>query len=320
MRFATITMPTPFPIGAVNVFLVLDEPLTLIDAGPKTPEALATLREGFRKVDRRFSDLRRLILTHTHEDHYGLARTLRDEVPELEILVHPWEMGHTEDSAADRDARAMLLRVAGVPQETIMQFAAAFDESRSRYADPLAVEEFSELRDDAEIEFATGTLRVVHTPGHTPGSCSLVREANRTIFAGDTILKRITPNPVLYPDPIDPTRRFRSLAEYLVSLARLRSFAPTLVYGAHGAPVDDYEELFNRYLRSIRDRQRDVMERLPKEGATAWQLAREMFPDASGIHAYLALSEASAHLDLAHAECKIDVEMRGEEEVFRRAI
>jgi glyoxylase-like metal-dependent hydrolase (beta-lactamase superfamily II) len=51
------------------------------------------------------------------------------------------------------------------------------------------------------------------------------------------VLKRITPNPVLSPDPVDPTRRFRSLAEYLVSLARLRSLHPTLVYGGHGDAV-----------------------------------------------------------------------------------
>ena len=320
MRSATITLPTPFPVGPVNVFLILDDPPTLIDAGPKTPEALAALREGFRNAGLRFSDLRRLILTHTHEDHCGLARTLRDEAPELEILVHPWERGHVEDSAIDRDARARLLRVAGVPREMIASFAESFDESRRRYADTLAGGEVSELRDDAEIEFAAGTLRVVHTPGHTPGSCSLVREANRTIFAGDTVLKRITPNPVLYPDPVDASRRFQSLAEYQVSLARLRGFAPTLLYGAHGDAVEDYEELFNRYLRSIRDRQRAVIDRLPKEGATAWQIARAMFPDARGVHAYLALSEASAHLDLARTEGKIDVETRDEEEVFRREV
>ena len=85
-------------------------------------------------------------------------------------------------------------------------------------------DEYSELRDDAELEFETGTLRIVHTPGHTPGSCSFVREADRTVIAGDCVLKRITPNPVLSPDPIDPSKRFASLAEYLVSLARLRTF------------------------------------------------------------------------------------------------
>ena len=101
-------------------------------------------------------------------------------------------------------------------------------------------------------------------PGHTPGSCSFLREADRTVIAGDCVLKRITPNPVLSPDPFDPAKRFPSLAEYLVSLARLRSFSPTLVYGGHGEPVHDFEELFHRYFRAIQERQAEVIGLVPK--------------------------------------------------------
>ena len=86
-----------------------------------------------------------------------------------------------------------------------------------------------------------------------------MREADRTVIAGDCVLKRITPNPILSPDPVDPSKRFASLAEYLVSLARLRTFAPTLVHGGHGEPVHDFEELFNRYFRAIRERQAEVI-------------------------------------------------------------
>jgi glyoxylase-like metal-dependent hydrolase (beta-lactamase superfamily II) len=187
-----------------------------------------------------------------------------------------------------------------------------------KYADSFADHEYSALWDDAELEFATGSLRIVHTPGHTPGSCSFVREADRTVIAGDCVLKRITPNPVLSPDPIDPSKRFPSLAEYLVSLARLRTFAPTLVHGGHGEPVRDYEELFNRYLRAIGDRQNQVMSLIPREGATAWQIARQMFPQADDVHRFLAVSEAVAHLDLARMEGKITMELSGLKEVYSR--
>jgi glyoxylase-like metal-dependent hydrolase (beta-lactamase superfamily II) len=128
----------------------------------------------------------------------------------------------------------------------------------------------------------------------------------------------VTPNPVLSPDPVDPSRRFHSLAEYLVSLARLRSFAPTLVYGGHGDAVNDYEELFNRYLRAIRERQSAVIELLPQAGATAWEVSRELFPDSTDVHRFLAVSEAAAHLDLAHTENKIAVELSDGREVYRR--
>jgi len=186
-----------------------------------------------------------------------------------------------------------------------------------RYADSFADHEYSPLWDNAELEFESGTLRIVHTPGHTPGSCSFIREADRTVIAGDCILKRITPNPVLSPDPIDPTKRFPSLAEYLVSLARLRTFAPTLVYGGHGDPVHDYDELFNRYIRAIQERQSQVIKLVPKDGATAWNVAQAMFPGTDDVHRFLAVSEAVAHLDLAHTEGKLAYELSGATEVYK---
>ena len=187
-----------------------------------------------------------------------------------------------------------------------------------QYAESLEDDHCTELVDGDELEFDAGVLRVVHTPGHTPGSCSFLREADRTIIAGDCVLKRITPNPVISPDPIDPSRRFRSLAEYLVSLARVRSFAPTLVYGGHGEPIHDYEELFNRYLRAIRERQETVIGFVPKNGATAWEVSRKMFPDADDVHRFLAVSEAVAHLDYAESEGKIAVEISDGREVYRQ--
>ncbi|HEY0547657.1 MAG TPA: MBL fold metallo-hydrolase [Pyrinomonadaceae bacterium] len=317
MKIVSISVPTPFYVGPVNCYLIAEDPLTLIDTGPKTREAAEALREGLRRAGFRVADLRRIILTHAHEDHCGLARSLRDEAKDAEILVHGWETGHRVGRLEYEEHRNLLVR-AGVPDEEIEQMRRMYEGVRA-LADALEDDEHSELKDNAEIEFATGTLRVVHTPGHTPGSCSFLREADRTIIAGDCVLKRITPNPVLSPDPVDPSRRFRSLAEYLVSLARLRSLAPTLVHGGHGEDVTDYEELFNRYLRAIRERQADVIRLVPKTGATAWDISQELFPGAGDVHRFLAVSESVAHLDLAHSEGKLAVEFTSDREVYRKA-
>ena len=85
---------------------------------------------------------------------------------------------------------------------------------------------------------------------------------------------------------------------------------------AMATPVNDYEELFNRYLRAIRERQAEVIRLVTKAGVSAWDVSRNMFPDTDDVHRFLAVSEAVAHLDLAHSEGKLAVEMNGKREVY----
>ena len=315
MKIIPISVPTPFYIGPVNVYLIAEDPITIIDTGPKTNEAVAALRDGLRAAGFRVSDIRRIVLTHAHEDHCGLAKSLRDEAKNAEVLVHEWETGHRHSRLEYEEHRKLLER-AGVPDAEIRRLRSMYEGVR-QYADSFADNEYAPLWDDSDLAFESGTLRIVHTPGHTPGSCSFVREADRTVIAGDCVLKRITPNPVLSPDPIDSSKRFPSLAEYLVSLARIRAFAPTLVYGGHGEPVHDYDELFNRYIRAIQDRQIQVIKLVSEEGASAWDVALKMFPGTDDVHRFLAVSEAVAHLDLAHTEGKLALELSGPKEVYK---
>ena len=315
MRVVRISVPTPFYVGPVNVYLIAEDPITIIDTGPKTKEAIEALRSGLRAAGFRLSDVRRIVLTHAHEDHCGLARAVRDEAKHAEVLVHEWETGHRHSRLEYEEHRQLLVR-AGVPEDELQLMRRMYDGVR-QYADSLADNEYAPLWDDSELQFETGSLRILHTPGHTPGSCSFLREADRTLIAGDCVLKRITPNPVLSPDPLNPAKRFPSLGEYLVSLARLRACAPTLVYGGHGDPIHDFEELFHRYFRAVQQRQGEVIGLVKKNGVTAWEVSRALFPGADDVHRFLAVSEAVAHLDLAHSEGKIAVELKGPTEMYK---
>lgn len=318
MKIIPLAIPTPFYVGDVNVYLIKEEPLTLIDVGPKTKEAADALREKLRRERAEISDIKRIVLTHAHEDHCGLAKQVRDEAKNAEIFVHRWETGHLFGRLAREEHHKLMIR-AGVPDAVFREMQDIYKDI-SLLTDALTEGEFSPLQDEMELEFASGVLKVLHTPGHTPGSCSFLREANRTIVCGDCVLKRVTPNPILSPDPIDKEKRFKSLAEYLVSLARIRSAKPTLVYGGHGEPISDFEEIFNRYVRAIDERQRRVISLVSKQGATAFDVARKLFPSAIGkdVHRFLAISEAVAHLDYAEAEGKIAVEFKEGAEFYRK--
>ena len=72
----TLSIPTPFPVGPVNVYLAEGEPLTLVDVGPRYDPARESLREALAGRGYRVADLQRIVITHAHADHYGLAAEL----------------------------------------------------------------------------------------------------------------------------------------------------------------------------------------------------------------------------------------------------
>src|ERR1700758_4795525 len=118
MKIIPLSLPTPFYIGAVNVYVIKEDPVTLIDTGPKTKEAIKALRSGLRQAGISVADIRRIVLTHAHEDHCGLARALRDEAKDAEVFVHNWETGHRA-GRLEHEENLKLLQGAGVPEGEI---------------------------------------------------------------------------------------------------------------------------------------------------------------------------------------------------------
>jgi glyoxylase-like metal-dependent hydrolase (beta-lactamase superfamily II) len=311
MKVHKISVPTPFYVGPVNVYLIEEDPLTLIDVGPRTDEAIEALRTGLLRLGHRLSDIQRIIVTHAHADHYGLAKTVVEESG-ASVHIHAWDAPAVSPNT-NLEAYRNLLIAAGVPLQVIDKMLAGQAHFLG-WAHQL--DKVETLQDEDEINFEHESLTVVHTPGHTPGSISLARMSNRMVFTSDTVLKNITPNPVLSPDPVDEKKRFQSLGEYLVSLARLRSFAPTLLRGGHGDDVTDYDEHFNRLYRHTQTRQAKLIGLLTGAGSNAWDASEKLFPTANGYHKFLALSETQAHLDYAVSEGKLAIESKDGQEIF----
>jgi glyoxylase-like metal-dependent hydrolase (beta-lactamase superfamily II) len=108
-----------------------------------TPQAAEALRRELGRHGVQFSDVRRIVLTHAHEDHCGLAKQVRDEAKNAEIYIHEWETGHLFGRLAHDDHRNLMMR-SGVP-------AGVFDERRGMYeeisllTDSLADGDFHDL-------------------------------------------------------------------------------------------------------------------------------------------------------------------------------
>src|SRR5215475_8242234 len=134
MRIEKLSLPTPFPVGPINIYIIAEEPITLLDTGPKTADALAALREQLRSLGLIVRDIQRIILTHTHEDHCGLAGVLQYESG-AGVYVHEWEYQNISQQRQNRVNRR-LLKQAGVPDEKVEEIAARYQWVHE-FADPV---------------------------------------------------------------------------------------------------------------------------------------------------------------------------------------
>ena len=120
-----------------------------------------------------------VFLTHGHFDHVAGLATLKEAFPDVKIFIHK-EDAHLIGNEGDESQRAALRQVG------FMQFLPAV--SSLPEADFL-VDEGDELSALSGIAEFSGWM-VLHTPGHTPGSCCLYSEVHKTLFSGDTIFYR----------------------------------------------------------------------------------------------------------------------------------
>jgi glyoxylase-like metal-dependent hydrolase (beta-lactamase superfamily II) len=200
-------------IGA-NAFLIDDGELTLVDAGHRG--SIRLLRGYLERIDRKVSDITRIVCTHGHPDHIGGVQEIA-QVSGAQVLMHPADMERLHIKLRD------VFSGRPVPGAIIAYL------TRAPEASPLS---------DGDVIPALGGLRVVHTPGHTPGSICLYSEERRLVIVGDILQRargQVTyPNYVFTDDMGLARRSIARLAELDIETI-LFSHYPALREGARDA-------------------------------------------------------------------------------------
>lgn len=302
-----LRLPIPFPIGHVNTYLLRGDPLTLVDAGPRWPEALTALEAALAGEGTRLEDVELLIVTHQHEDHAGLAGTVRNRSG-CSVAAHALVAGLLEsepESRAREDAYEMaLMKLHGVPAE-VVRTVPAISADAQQFSDSLAVDHL--LADGDTLTAGGRELHVRLRPGHSPTDTIFVDEDGAALVADHLLLDNpavtVAHRPPQGSD--DPRLRPRALLVYRDSLAATKSDAIGRAYAGHGAPIDDVNDVIAARIATQDRRAERILRELRAGARTGWEVVTSIWKGSPGRDEdhpmpiqFLVLSDVLAHIDL----------------------
>ena len=293
-----LAIPTPFAVGRVNVYLIDDDPLTLVDAGPNSGTSFDELQRGIAGLGHRLEDIELVILTHQHIDHLGLVSLVAErsgaEVAAIDVAV-PFVENFSSEAQADDDFATDIMVRHGIPEDVV---AALQSVSRAFRAWGAAVKVTRPLHDGETLALRDRELCVWHRPGHSPTDTVFHDTDRRILIAADHLLGHISSNPLITRPRDGSGERPQALVQYLDSLAATREMDVDLVLPGHGDPVTDHRSLIDQRFNLHRRRADKIHRLLEEEPRSAYELAQALWGNIAVTQAYLTLSEVLGHLDL----------------------
>ena len=293
-------VPLPLPgdaLKAVNVYLIEDDDgYTLVDSGWDTPTSWQALTDGLRRVDADVREVRRVLVTHLHHDHVGQATALHRAAGAQVWLGADERRGYESvlyHMADGIKSQSEYLRRGGAGE------LAAHIEALIPV--PPTVDWDPPQCWAADGELVAGGIEAVSTPGHTQGHTSYFDRGRGVFFPGDHVLPHITPSIGFEPYPTST-----ALADFLHSLAKVRSLPARLVLPAHGPVFTDLPARVDELVAHHETRLATCVAAISEGGSTALDVAQRLpwtrrersYDQLDVFNKTLAVWETLAHLEL----------------------
>jgi glyoxylase-like metal-dependent hydrolase (beta-lactamase superfamily II) len=311
-----LRMPLPFALEHINLWLLADSAgWTIVDCGFATDESRELWRNIFATSLGNLP-VTRIVVTHFHPDHFGLAAWLVDQWRAPVHMTEPefaaaqaWFSAHEFHR---REAHVALYKMHG------LELADTQPEHRQnlfKRGVPALPAEIIELRDGQQLTVNGRDWRVVTGYGHSPEHAALYCAASGVLIAGDMVLPRISTNVSVQASAPDAD----PLGAFLESLARYAELeADTLVLPSHGLPFRGLRERIAKLAQHHRERLDELVAACvqPQTGAQMMPVIFKRKLDAQ--QTMFAMGETLSHINYLHQRGRL-ARTRGDDGIYRYA-
>jgi glyoxylase-like metal-dependent hydrolase (beta-lactamase superfamily II) len=281
-----LRLPLPWPgVPHGNAWAVkAGDGIVLFDTGYHTlggagePGSMAQLERALAMCGFTVEDVRLVVCTHAHSDHYGQAAAIVERAG-CELWMHPkyehMSIGEQDPEAA-LERRIEVARQSGVPEEPLRRFAEERKNHESGISAVIAPDR--ELLPGVVVNTDLGAWTVHETPGHAPSHVCLFQPERRLLISGDHLLGRIS----LFfdfghsPDPV---------GEFLSSLDVVERLGARLCLPGHGRTFTDVRAHIDGNRTLVAERLEKVQTTIAHDPLTAFEIIPRIYSDELATHA-----------------------------------
>lgn len=308
------------PLGWVLPYLIEGrDGWTLVDSGWNVPEAFDALEQQLNDTGVGFKNLKTLLVTHIHPDHYGLAGQVKERSGAT-VIIHQRERDLIRSRY--RNPSQLLatmgewLTMQGVPHDAMPDLKTSAMPVR-QFVDPVEPDEV--VWGGEKLEIGRFEFEVWWTPGHSPGHICFLERGKKFILTGDHVLPTITPNISLHPQ-----QQGNPLGDYIASLKRLEELDVTDVLPAHEYSFKDLKARLKEIEKHHEERLDEMMQVIGRSPRTAYEVASKVkwvtgtFDSFSPWMQRAAIGETIAHLDYLIVEDRLAKYMQEGIQYYKR--
>ncbi len=290
-----IEIPVKLPIKYTHCSIILDEPLTIIDPGVKGQQTIDIISDELKKHGRSIEQVERVLLTHGHIDHFGACEDIR-KISGATVFVHKNDFEKSskteeKDGNFSTTYKNTLLEY-GCPESGLTGIDNFLTYILPLY-DPLTqAEHYSK----DIIDFKNINLSVIETPGHTSGSVCFYEQESKTLISGDTLIKEISPNPVM--EFLENGERFHSVQSFRDSMEKLSKYEYSKIIAGHGDNITDFDKVYENYKLEWAKIENTFLKCIEKRKImSAYEMMIEVYGELEEFEVFFGMSEMIGYFD-----------------------